>query len=421
TIDYMIAMTHRADLSAELLQEIAANNGHPELSKVSTATIRRRLKERQASRRHFREAKERKPRRRWEAARPNDLHQVDYTIMQQFYIDDDGSIGFESPLHRSKNKAGNKKPRLVLFALVDDHSRARYMRAYPGANTLFMLDFLHHAWSPKEAHAFPFRGLPRVLYSDNDSIIKSHKFQRAAGDLGVEVKTHFPGEAQAKGKVEASFRWSKEMEKVTLISKFESLDEVNQFLWDRMLYYNNRRHSTTKVAPFARWLTIHDDELREIPEAIWNALSALWGRLTEGDRARLNAYIDEFVLSAASPPKSREEVIASFNLGRPEGAIAEHIIALVTFLVTFMSQAAAMGAPNLEVLNQETWTLAPVRILEIRDLVEAERRDLIDRDGAVTQLRAWGYDSARASQWLALRDNLIPEADALSWRHRGIL
>jgi len=272
-IDYMIAMTHRADLPAELLAEIARNNGHPELDKVSTATVRRRLKERKASRGHFREAKDRKPRRRWEAARPNDLHQVDYTIMQQFYIDDDGGIGFESPLHRSKNKAGNKKPRLVLFALVDDHSRARYMRAYPGANTLFMLDFLHHAWSPKETHAFPFRGLPRVLYSDNDSIIKSHKFQRAAEALGVEVKTHFPGEPQAKGKVEAAFRWSKEMEKVTLISKFASLDEVNAFLWDRMLYYNNRRHSTTKVAPFARWLAIHDDELRETPEAeLYDAL-----------------------------------------------------------------------------------------------------------------------------------------------------
>lgn len=163
------------------------------------------------------------------------------------------------------------------------------------------------------------------------------------------------------------------------------------------------------------------EPLREIPEAIWNALSALWGRLTEDDRAKLSAYIDEFVLSGASPPQSREEVIASFNLGRPEGAIAQHIIALVVFLVTFMSQAAAMGAPNLEALNQQTWTLAPTRLLEIRDLIEAERRGTIDRPEALSQLRAWGYDGARSEIWLGLRDNTIPEADALSWRHRGIL
>ena len=63
----------------------------------------------------------------------------------------------------------------------------------------------------------------------------------------------------------------------------------------------------------------------------------------------------------------------------------------------------------------------PTRMMEVRDLVEGERRGLIDRESALTQLRGWGYDPERASQWIALRDNLIPEADALSWRHRGIL
>jgi hypothetical protein len=163
------------------------------------------------------------------------------------------------------------------------------------------------------------------------------------------------------------------------------------------------------------------EPLREIPEAIWKALSTLWGQLTEGDREKLNAALDEFVLSGASPPRSREEVISYFNLGRPTGAIAQHVTALVVFLVTFMSQAAAMGAPNLEVLNQETWSLMPTRLLEVRDLIESERRGLIDRDEALAEMRAWGYDPARASQWIALRDNTIPEADALSWRHRGIL
>ena len=163
------------------------------------------------------------------------------------------------------------------------------------------------------------------------------------------------------------------------------------------------------------------EPLREIPEAIWRALSKLWGDLTEGDRERLNAAIDEFVLSGASPPRSREEVVEFFNLGRPTGAVAQHITALFVFLATFMSQAAAMGAPNLEVLAQQTWTLQPTRLLEVRDLVEAERRGLIERDAALTHLRGWGYDPERSGQWIALRDNLIPEADALSWRHRGIL
>ena len=163
------------------------------------------------------------------------------------------------------------------------------------------------------------------------------------------------------------------------------------------------------------------EPLREIPEAIWSALVMLWERLTDEDRNKLNAAIDEFVLSGASPPQSREEVIAYFNLGRPTGKIAQHAVALVVFLVTFMSQASAMGAPGLEVLNQETWALMPTRLLEVRDLVESERRGLLSRSDALVQLRAWGYDPARSELWLALRNNTIPEADALSWRHRGIL
>lgn len=163
------------------------------------------------------------------------------------------------------------------------------------------------------------------------------------------------------------------------------------------------------------------EPLLAIPEAIWDALAALWTRLTEDDRAKLSTAIEQFVLSGDSPPKSREEVIEFFNLGRPTGAIAQHIVSLAVFLITFMSQAAAMGAPNLEVLNQETWTIQPTRLLDIRDLVESERRGLLGRDDAIAQLRAWGYDSARSETWLALRNNTIPEADALSWRHRGIL
>jgi hypothetical protein len=163
------------------------------------------------------------------------------------------------------------------------------------------------------------------------------------------------------------------------------------------------------------------EPLREIPEAIWLAFSSIWGRLTEGDREKLSAAIDEFALSAASPPQSREEVLTYFKLGNPTGPIGQYTISIAVFLLTLMSQLTALGAPNLELLNQETWSRAPTRLLDIRNLVEAERRGMIDHENALSQLRAWGYESGPAGQTLRLRDNLIPEADALSWRHRGIL
>lgn len=163
------------------------------------------------------------------------------------------------------------------------------------------------------------------------------------------------------------------------------------------------------------------EPLRAIPEAIWSALTVLWGRLTEDDRAKLNAAIDQFVLSETSPPRSRDEVVDFFRLAHPKGQIAQYVVGLLIFVATFLSQATALAAPNLEQLNQETWTRQPFRLLDIRDLIESERRGLIGRDNAIEQLRSWGYGTPRAEDLLALRNNTIPEADALSWRHRGIL
>ncbi len=163
------------------------------------------------------------------------------------------------------------------------------------------------------------------------------------------------------------------------------------------------------------------EPLREIPEAIWNALSSLWGRLTEDDRAKLNAAMDQFVLSGDSPPKTREEVKTYFDFALPEGAIGNYLATFFLFILNIVSSMQALAAPSQELIQQQVWTAQPTKLLEVRDLIEAERRGTIDREGALSELRAWGYDAVRGAIWLGLRDNTIPEADALSWRHRGIL
>ena len=163
------------------------------------------------------------------------------------------------------------------------------------------------------------------------------------------------------------------------------------------------------------------EPLREIPESIWTALTVLWGRLTEDDRANLNEAIDKFILSGDSPPRSRDEVVDFFRLSHPKGQIAQYVVGLLIFVTTFLGQASALGAPNTELLNQETWRRQPFRLIGIRDLIEADRRGLVPRDEVISELRAWGHDEPRAKALLNLRNNTIPEADALSWRHRGIL
>ena len=258
----MFYFTVNADFSGNHVTEIAEANG---IAHISPSTYNRILRQRRISRRDLK--RNLRPFRRWEARKPNEIHQIDTTVAQQFYLDDDGSIGYEPVSRRNKNKPGNKKPRLVLFQLVDDYSRVKWATFMLGNHTIAWMNALYEAWRTKRnASLFPFCGIPDAIYSDNDSVIKSAKFRKAMEILGVEIKTHEVDNPQAKGKVESGFRLLQEFEKITKLRKFQSLEEANYYLMDFLLKYNNRKHSTTGEVPFARWLEIEPERLRDVPD-----------------------------------------------------------------------------------------------------------------------------------------------------------
>lgn len=252
--------TVKHDLSADHIKEIAAANG---LGNIDVGTFNRRLRQAGINRR--KNKKDLRPYISWEASEPNVLHQIDSTVSQQFYLDDSG-IGYEQKFERYKNKRGNQKPRITLLSLKDDHSRVIYARFFLSNNTYAWMEFLYQAWKQKEDDSgFPFHGLPTLLYSDNDSVIKSGKFNRAMQALGVKVFSHKVRNSRAKGKVENSFKILQEFEKVTQIEKFTNLDEANEALLDFLYYINNRRHTVTGQPPFQRWAAISADRLRAAP------------------------------------------------------------------------------------------------------------------------------------------------------------
>lgn len=266
TLRRMCAMTAQLDMAAWQVIEYAEENGWIDRGVVTPSSYNRLLVKYDITRAENR--KNRQAHRRWQAAKPNDLHQLDFTVSEQFYIDDDGTIKWESPMHRNKNRRGNRKPRLWLYQLVDDHSRVKFAMFFSGLNTLYALEFLRHAWSPKaDPKTFPFHGLPKILYSDQDSVLKSGKFLEAMQKLGVEPKRHKPGEAQAKGKVEVGFRMLKEYQKITRLKshKLMTVDHANKFLYDKLIGYNWRVHSTTAEIPFQRWMRVADTDLRAAP------------------------------------------------------------------------------------------------------------------------------------------------------------
>lgn len=253
--------TIKADFSGPHIAEVAAANG----INISDATFNRMLRQRRLSRRQ--NGQDFMPYQNWQAKFPNHLHQIDSTVSQQFYIADDGSIGYERESERYKNKPGNRKPRVTLILLVDDFSRTKFARFVFGNHTFSWMSFLYEAWKEKEdSSGSPFFGIPRLLYSDNDSVIKSKKFVNAMKLLDVTAIQHQVENPRAKGKVEVAFRFLQEFEKNSKINAWKSIDQANSDLDDYLYYVNNRLHGTTGQAPYERWMSIAAERLRAVPD-----------------------------------------------------------------------------------------------------------------------------------------------------------
>lgn len=210
---------------------------------------------------------------RFERATANSLHQFDATRMALFHIDARGDIFYEpdTPAKRARRDAG--KTPVIVFGLIDDHSRACYLRAYDGETVPNWFSFLHHAWSRKSRpDQFPFWGLPGEGYTDNASAVsQSYAGRRIfhSGLLGTRLITHVPYQAWSKGKVERLMRKINVEETGLRRAQFEGFDDLNLWLEKVARFFNCRRHGTTGEMPFARWLrSVETAEvtLREPPD-----------------------------------------------------------------------------------------------------------------------------------------------------------
>ena len=250
----MLALAAAKDFSANETIEAAELNGWIEIGAISEATFNRRLAKRQLSKQQRK--KWIKPYTRFEERFSNERHYVDITGFPDYFVEPDGSIGYESALQASKNRPGNRQPRLQLFWIVDGYSRAQFGAFYVGKNALNWIDFLIRAWSSKEnPYAFPFQGRPHDLYSDMEKIFFTELMTRFLKAMDVRYHHHEPGNSRAKGKVERPIgivqKWLRHA--FSLKDKL-SLQEANDYLQGELLYkVNGRVHSTTHQDPMGRW------------------------------------------------------------------------------------------------------------------------------------------------------------------------
>src|SRR2546425_2053474 len=159
---------------------------------------------------------------------------------------------------------GRGRPLLMLYSVVDDRSGVAYQEYHGvyGEDVEAALRFLFAAMAPKNTEAFPFQGIPHMLYMDNGPIARSLVFQQVMSYLGVDVRTHMPRgsdgrrvTARAKGKVERPFRTVKEMhETLYHFHEPETEDEANAWLKQFLLRYNTMQHRAEPHSRFEDWL-----------------------------------------------------------------------------------------------------------------------------------------------------------------------
>lgn len=278
----LAALTVRLDLHAELAIQVRnqqrSEEGLPPLE-IHEETLRRHLREKGVSR--LDNGQDKRTFRRFEAPEPNAIWQLDSTTGAQWYIEDDGTIGYEPLVARNKNKPGNGRSRLWLIVIVDDHSRVTWARFTDGNGTSDWLNLCLDAMTGRfcaDRTAWPAYGIPEKLYTDQDMAMKSGLAQRVFKALEVEVlfaqaSTEHWSHSRSKGKVERRVGTiNQDFEKLTKIKPFRGLDSINRALQDYLVATNNKKHSTTGWAPFERWLTIDQVQLAP-PEEILRRIS----------------------------------------------------------------------------------------------------------------------------------------------------
>ncbi len=155
--------------------------------------------------------------------------------------------------------------RICVVTILDDYSRAVV------AARVFPTDSSYHSLLALR-QAMERYGRPRVLYTDNDSKFRLTRYQgsrfyiyrqetleglvetevgRALRELDVQLLSHLPGNAQAKGKIERFFRFLQE--RLLDHNQATSLEEL-QALVDRWVaaYNANHLHRSTGCTPAQR-------------------------------------------------------------------------------------------------------------------------------------------------------------------------
>jgi hypothetical protein len=197
--------------------------------------------------------------RRWEAAAPGEMFQIDVTALKIRWQDEKTRRILQiEGVDKNHPQMDKEKLRVWQIMLVDDHSRRRFLR-YITTTHITSREMVRF-----ECEAFEKLGIPHKLYTDNGSEFKGFHIKAAKilnkvleNDGGYQHITHMPGNSQASGKVEVAHKWAEKMDRLVGLAVTEGqnvdIDTLNQFA-DRVCeYYDAQINRATGEKPIDRW------------------------------------------------------------------------------------------------------------------------------------------------------------------------
>ncbi|MBE0598974.1 MAG: transposase family protein [Desulfuromonadales bacterium] len=282
----------KGELATEDALRLALDNGEipEEMRAIPVATFNRVMRDL---------GMDKRPRRvqRYQAERPNQLHHIDASSSECFYVArrlPDGDRVLK--LHAGSGKGYKNKPvptreRPWIYGLADDNSGyhlARYVAAQ-GESLVDNLDFLCWAWSKNEDK--PFFGLPDRIKSDHGPLMKGKAANDFLDRLQIDVAPSIPGQKEAHGKIERPWRTMWQRFELPFFAEsdwkgFEiSLSELNRRFRIYQEAYNAKAHRfEKKLSRLDAWrrVSLHGGAVA-LPENALQTIARRWERTVEAD------------------------------------------------------------------------------------------------------------------------------------------
>lgn len=119
---------------------------------------------------------------------PNQVHQLNFSISQNYHILKNGDIKFQAKKFdvnwKNYNKTG--KRHIVNFLIRDHFSNCFYAEIFPVDKNLSIIDFLYNAWRKKEN--FEFCGIPNTLILGRHVVERFPDIYNLEANIGLNIE-----------------------------------------------------------------------------------------------------------------------------------------------------------------------------------------------------------------------------------------